>query len=218
MKKLILALCLLALLVAGSAAAAEPDEEYVISPRDHIKISVMFHEDLSGTYVPLSDYSFEYPLLGTVYAPGKTIKQFTAEMKERLSEYIIDPKLTINISSMGGTKVYVFGIVPKQGAFYLNERTHNVVDALAAAGGFGRKTAKKSIYLIRKGNERNIQKLNINQFLTNGDVSQNPILYEGDCLYLTSNHKLDLGTILGLVTRAIAAWNDIDDIGHHHNN
>lgn len=212
MKKLITALCLGALLTAGSAYAAEPDETYVISPRDHIKISVMFHDDLSGTYVPLSDSTFEYPLIGTVNAPGKTVLQLTEEMKQRLSEYIIDPKITINITSMGGTKVYVFGQAPKQGAFYLNERTHNVVDALAAAGGFGSKTAKKRIMLIRKGDERNIQELNINKFLKEGDVSQNPSLREGDCLYLTSNHKLSFAEIFTLITRSIAAWDDLDEI------
>lgn len=212
MKKLITALCLGALLTAGTAYAAEPDETYVISPRDSIKISVMFHDDLSGTYVPLSDSTFEYPLIGTVSAPGKTVRQLTEELKQRLSEYIIDPKITINITSMGGTKVYVFGQAPKQGAFYLNERTHNVVDALAAAGGFGNKTAKKRIMLIRKGDEQNIQELNINKFLKEGDVSQNPSLREGDCLYLTSNHKLSFAEIFTLISRTITAWDDLDEI------
>ena len=90
MKKILIALCLGALLTGGSALAAEPDDEYVISSRDHIKISVMFHDDLSGTYVPLSDNTFEYPLIGTVSAPGKTLLQLTEELKQRLSEYIIE--------------------------------------------------------------------------------------------------------------------------------
>lgn len=212
MKKLIMALCLSILLTAGSAVAAELGEEYVISSRDHIKISVMFHDDLSGTYVPLSDNSFEYPLLGTIYAPGKTVKQLTEEMKERLSEYIIDPKVTINITSMGGTKVYVFGQAPKQGAFYLNERTHNVVDALAAAGGFGFKTSKKRIFLIREGQKDTMRQIDMKAYLQKGDLSQNVELQEGDVLYLTSNKKLALDSIFRLVTGSLSAWNDVDEI------
>lgn len=214
MKKIVAALALTAVLTCNSLASAAKNEDdvYVISPRDSIKITVMFHEDLSGTYVPLSDYTFQYPLIGTVTAPGKTIQQLTEELQQRLSEYIIDPKIRINITSMGGTRVFVFGQIPHQGAFNLNERTHNVLDALAAAGGFGNKTAKKRIILIRKGDEQNIQELNINKFLKNGDVTQNPSLHEGDCLYLTSNHKLSFAEIFTLITRGIAAWDDIDEI------
>lgn len=212
MKKILIALCLGALLTGGSALAAEPDDEYVISSRDHIKISVMFHDDLSGTYVPLSDNTFEYPLIGTVSAPGKTLLQLTEELKQRLSEYIIDPKITINITAMGGTKVYVFGQAPKQGAFYLNERTHNVVDALAAAGGFGFKTSKKRIFLIRDGQKDTMRQIDMRAYLQKGDLSQNVELQEGDVLYLTSNKKLAFDSIFRLVTSTLSAWNDVDEI------
>ena len=213
MKKIIAALALGATLACSTAAvAAEAGKEYVISPRDSIKISVMFHEDLNGTYVPLSDSTFEYPLIGTVSAPGKTIHELTEEMKQRLSEYIIDPKVTINITSMGGTKVYVFGQAPKQGAFYLNERTHNVVDALAAAGGFGNKTSKKRIFLIRGGQQDTMRQIDMKAYLQKGDLSQNVVLQEGDVLYLTSNHKLTFANIFGLVTSSLGAWNDVDEI------
>ena len=213
MKKIITALALGAALACSTAAmAAEAGKEYVISPRDSIKISVMFHEDLSGTYVPLSDSTFEYPLIGTVSAPGKTIHELTEEMKQRLSEYIIDPKVTINITAMGGTKVYVFGQAPKQGAFYLNERTHNVVDALAAAGGFGNKTSKKRIFLIRDGKQETMRQIDMKSYLQKGDLSQNVELQEGDVLYLTSNKKLTFANIFGLVTSSLGAWNDVDEI------
>ena len=213
MKKIIAALALGATLAYSTAAmAAEADKEYVISPRDSIKISVMFHDDLTGTYVPLSDSTFEYPLIGTVSAPGKTIHELTEEMKQRLSEYIIDPKVTINITAMGGTKVYVFGQAPKQGAFYLNERTHNVVDALAAAGGFGNKTSKKRIFLIRDGKQETMRQIDMKAYLQKGDLSQNVVLQEGDVLYLTSNHKLTFANIFGLVTGSLGAWNDVDEI------
>lgn len=214
MKKLILALCLVALLTAGSAAAAEPSGTYVISPRDSIKISVMFHDDLSGTYVPLSDNTFEYPLLGTIRAPGKTVQQFTEEMKQRLSEYIIDPKVTINIAAMGGVRVYVFGQSPKQGAFQLSDRTHNVVDALAAAGGFGYKTSKKRIFLLRDGQKETMKQIDMKAYLQKGDLSQNVELQEGDVLYLTSNKKLSVDSIFSFITGAIATWNNVDEISN----
>lgn len=214
MKRKLAALALLAAITCSNhAMAAEEGKTYVISPRDHIKISVMFHEDLSGTYVPLSDSTFEYPLIGTVSAPGKTVLQLTDELKQRLSEYIIDPKITVNITTMGGTRVYVFGQVPHQGAFYLNERTHNVVDALAAAGGFGNKTSKKRIFLIRGGQQETMRQIDMKAYLQKGDLSQNIELQEGDVLYMTSNHKFTFANIFSLASSALGAWNDADEIG-----
>ena len=212
MKKLITALALTAALTCTAPASAAENDRYVISPRDSIKITVMDHSDLSGTYVPLSDNTFEYPLIGTVNAPGKTVLQLTEELKQRLAEYIIDPQITINIAAMGGVRVYVFGQAPKQGAFQLSVWNHNVVDALAAAEGFGYKTSKKRIVLIRGGQKETMRQIDMKAFLKKGDLSQNIELKEGDVLYLTSNKKLSFESIFGIITRTIAAWDDLDEI------
>ena len=214
MKKVISALCLTAALVCTVPASAAESDRYVISPRDSIKITVMDHGDLSGTYVPLSDNTFEYPLIGTINAPGKTVLQLTEELKQRLSDFIIDPKITINITAMGGTRVYVFGQSPRQGAFELTNRNHHVIDALAAAGGFGSKTSKKRIYLLRGGRKETMQQINMKAYLQKGDLSQNIELQEGDVLYLTSNKKLSFDSIFSLITSSIATWNNIDEISN----
>lgn len=214
MRKIIAALVLTAVLSFTSLASAAEDDRYVISPRDSIKISVMFHDDLSGTYTPLSDNTFEYPLIGTINAPGKTVLQLKEELRQRLSEYIIDPIITINIAAMGGIRVYVFGQSPRQGAFELSDRNHHVIDALAAAGGFGNKTSKKRIFLLRGRQKETLRQIDMKAFLQKGDLSQNIALQEGDVLYLTSNKKLSFDTIFGLITNSISTWNNLDEISN----
>ena len=167
-------------------------EEYNMHAGDHVQILVMGHEDLSSTYVARTDGKFEYPLIGTVDVTGKTVEGLTEELKERLAEYIVNPLITINIAKMGSTRVFVLGEVRDAGLHELT-KSHRVLDAIGAANGFTGKAAKKKVYLIRNGKEDNIQFLNFNAFLKKGDVSQNPVLQEGDCLYLTSNHKINFG-------------------------
>ena len=61
------------------------------------------------------------------------------------------------------------------------------------AEGFTEKAAKKKIFLIRKGAEKPVL-VNINNFLKK--IRPEPkltFLNEGDCLYLTSNGKIDIG-------------------------
>jgi len=215
MKKYLLAAVLgLALTFCGAAAA----EEYIMTPGDQLQIYVLGHEDLStrrntsdttsSYYVVRPDGKLDFPLIGTIDTTGKTIPEFTQELKEKLSEYIIDPNITINVAKLGTTRVFVLGEVKKQGMFELT-KSHRVLDALGAAGGFTQKAAKKSVYLIRnaemgKGEGvSNVQKLNVNAYLHKGDLSQNLVLNEGDCLFLTSNHKMSLNEIALFAYRVV---------------
>ena len=56
-----------------------------------------------------------------------------------------------------------------------------------------------NIFLIRDGKAETIQKINLNAYLTKGDMSQNLVLQEGDCLYLTGNKKIN-------ITKDILPW------------
>ena len=85
------------------------------------------------------------------------------------------------------------------------------MDALGAAGGFTQKAAKKDIYLVRNAGkpEENVQKLNILNYMKKGDMSQNLVLQEGDCLYLTSNRKLTLMDIARFANSVIDSIYDV---------
>ena len=171
MKKLITALCLGAILTASTVEAAV--EDYTFNPGAQLQIYVMGHGDISSptdnsdsSYVVRPDGKLDFPLIGTIQAKGKTVDEFKQELRNRLSEYIIEPKITINVTHWGSTRVFVLGQISKQGVFSLS-RSHRVLDALSAAGGFTGKTAKKRIFLIRNGQEENIQELNFHRFLKN---------------------------------------------------
>jgi len=48
-------------------------------------------------------------MVGAVKADGLTVDEFTAELQQGLSRYIINPDITVNVSKLGGVRVYVFG-------------------------------------------------------------------------------------------------------------
>ena len=211
MKKLIAALSLGAVLTCSGIAGAE--EAYMLTPGDQLQILVTGHADISSpdsnrnsSYIVRPDGRFEFPLIGVVETRGKTVSVLEQELEKRLSEFIIDPDITINITTMGTTRVFVLGEVKRAGMFELT-KNHRVLDALGAAGGFTEKAAKKRVYLIRNGREDTVQQINMNKFLTKGDVSQNVVLQEGDCLYLTSNHKVSfLNDILLAAQRIMSGY------------
>lgn len=213
MKKYLLAAVLgLTLTFCGAAAA----EEYIMTPGDKLQIYVLGHPDLSSTrassdsaYTVRPDGKLNFPLVGEIDTNGLTVFEFTNLLTKELSEYIINPQVTVNVSVLGTTRVYVLGEVSRQGMHELT-KSHRVLDALGAAGGFTQKSAKKSLYLIRNRGtaEENVQKLNILNYFKKGDMSQNMVLQEGDCLFLTSNHKLTLGNIVSFIGSVFDTWDD----------
>lgn len=217
MKKTIAALLLGAALTFSNVATAG---EYIMTPGDQLQIYVLGHPDISSTrantdsaYTVRPDGKLNFPLVGEIDINGLTVYEFTQLLTKELSEYIINPKITVNVAKLGTTRVFVMGEVSKQGMHELT-KSHRVLDALGAAGGFTQKAAKKNIYLVRNVGtpEENVQKINILNYMKKGDVSQNVVLQEGDCLYLTSNHKVTLMDIALFASRAIDSWYDIDRI------
>jgi len=213
MKKYLLAAVLgLALTFCGAAAA----EEYIMTPGDQLQIYVLGHPDLSSTrsssdsaYTVRPDGKLNFPLVGEIDVNGLTVFEFTNLLTKELSEYIINPKITVNVAKLGTTRVFVLGEVKNQGMHELT-KSHRVLDALGAAGGFTEKSAKKSIFLVRNGVREadRVQKLNILNYMKKGDTSQNLVLHEGDCLFLTSNHKLTLMDVLLAASRVTDVWTD----------
>lgn len=216
MKQYVLAAMLGALLTCSSLTAAAPSNDYIMTPGDTLQIYVLGHPDLSSTrassdsaYTVRPDGKVNFPLVGEIDTKGLTIFEFTQLLTNELSEYIVNPQITVNVAKLGTTRVYVLGEVRNQGMHEL-VKSHRVLDALGAAGGFTQKTAKKDIYLIRNRGtaEENVQKLNILNYMKKGDMSQNIVLQEGDCLFLTSNHKFTLANIVSVVGKVFDAWDD----------
>ena len=194
MKKTILALTL-ALSLQGLAAASAADNDYIMCPGDQLQVVVYRHTDISSPlnstpYIVRPDGKVTFPLIGDIDVTGKTVTEFTRQLEASLAEYLVRPQVSVNILKLGTTRVYVIGEVKKPGLYEL-EKSHRVLDALVKAEVFTEKAAKKKIFLIRKGAEEPVL-VNINNFLKKSDQSQNYVLNEGDCLYLTSNGKINI--------------------------
>ena len=194
MKKTILTL-ILALSLQGLAAASAADNDYIMCPGDQLQVVVYRHTDISSPlnstpYIVRPDGKVTFPLIGDIDVTGKTVTEFTRQLEASLAEYLVRPQVSVNILKLGTTRVYVLGEVKKPGLYEL-EKSHRVLDALGKAEGFTEKAAKKKIFLIRKGAEEPVL-VNINNFLKKSDQSQNYVLNEGDCLYLTSNGKINI--------------------------
>lgn len=216
LKKSILALAAVTALWTGTACA----EEYYMRPGDELNIVVTQQQDLGNSstnqspFVVRPDGNVSFPLVGEIHAEGMTVSQFTDVLQQGLARYIVDPDVSVNISKLGRVRVYVFGEVKKPGAVEL-EKGHTVIDAIGAAQGFTRDTAKKKIFLIHQDQPKSLIPINLNNMLKTGDMSQNVTLREGDILYLTKNHRIDfardIAPIFSSIYMITEAKNNLDN-------
>ena len=179
-----------------SASVISSDKEYRLRQGDELNIQVVQQAEL-GTrngndivYTVRPDGYVSFPMVGAVKADGLTVDEFTAELQQGLSRYIINPDITVNVSKLGGVRIYVFGEINKPGAYTLT-KSSTVIDAIGAAGSFNWDTAKKKIYLIHQDNPEKPIPINLNRILQPGDMSENYIMREGDILYLTKNSRIN---------------------------
>ena len=194
-------LVVLGLLCHVSMASAAEADNYIMNGGDVLNIQVFGNPDLSSPkdgggdvnpYIVRPDGIFSMPLIGDIYVKGKTTFAATNEIVEKLSEYLLEPMVTINVVKAGTTRGYVLGEVKRQGLYEL-PKSHKLVDALGVAAGFTEYSNKKSVFVVRNGERNALLKVNVNKLLKSKHEGDNIVLNDGDCVYLTSNNKVDFG-------------------------
>jgi polysaccharide export outer membrane protein len=122
---------------AEPATSAAPDsaKRYVIGPLDVLYIRVWGNQNLSGPVDVRPDGMISMHLIGEIKADGLTPEQLTNTITQRLTDFLNNPDVNIQVAKVNSKKYYIYGGVYRAGPFPLVDRT-TVMDALSNAGGF----------------------------------------------------------------------------------
>jgi polysaccharide export outer membrane protein len=116
-------------------AAGQPYKAaYVIGPEDIINVTVYGHADLSMQVAIPADGTFAYPLLNRVKAAGLTTQQLEAQLTKALSEFIVNPQVSVTVTQYVSQQVYVVGEVQSPGPQSLKHAS-TLLEILVQAGG-----------------------------------------------------------------------------------
>ena len=189
---------------------AQPVPKYSMRSGDQLEIIVYGHDDIStssqtgasgmvasnynasgrNVYVVRPDGKLDFPLIGEVDVDGKSVTQVREELTVRLTEYIKNPRVSVNISKWGTTRVYVLGEVKTPGLYEL-DKSRRVLDAIGKAGAYTKDAAKRNVFLIHQNHQGKPIKIDLLKMLKEGDMTQNYELREGDVVYLNDNGRID---------------------------
>ena len=178
----------------GTKAAVPAD--YHLGAGDVLTVGVWGREELQAKELVIKpDGKVAFPLVGEVQAAGATTEELTGTLTTGLSEYLKDPKVTVNVFKFHTTRVYVLGMVAKPGLYEL-EKQHNLLDAIGMAGSYTKEAAKKKVIIIRKDQTGDPIKVNLMNIWEKGDMTQNYALGDGDVVYLSDNGQINIQSIL----------------------
>ncbi len=194
MKRMIIMLVVVLFSVTIVSTNIAKAEEYHLGAGDVLTIGVWGYEDLQlKDVVVRPDGNIAFPIVGEIKVTGSSVAELTNVLTRSLADYVINPKVTVNIYKFHSTRVYVLGEVVKPGMYEI-EKEHKILDAIGVAGGYTKNAAKKKVLLLRKDDREKPITVNLLNLLNNGDMSQNYTLGEGDVVYLTDSGKLNFAT------------------------
>lgn len=155
------------------------NQNYKIGVGDLLQIEVYDEADLTKEVRVLTDGYISFPLLGNVYALGRTILQLEQDITKSLKEkYLVNPQVTVFVKEF--SNIYVFGEVKKPGSFPLFGRM-TVFEAVTLAGGFTEVANPSKVKVIRQENGTEVVfELDVDKITKKGDSSQDMELQAND--------------------------------------
>jgi len=192
-----LAVFLLSVLLAGcassgySTAGAPPDgdpvvDAYRIGVDDVVQVSVWGSPDLGVTAPVRPDGMISVPLLGDVKAGGRTPSEVSADIQQRLGEYVKSPQVAVILTELRSheylSRVRVTGAV-RQPVSIPYRQGMTVLDAVLAAGGVTEFAAPNRSSLYRRNGDGTASyQVNLQEILNNGDLTTNFDVAPGDVI------------------------------------
>jgi polysaccharide export outer membrane protein len=138
-------------LPANAPDAAPRGDEYVINTGDIINIRVFEQDAISSRLKVRADGKVALPFLGDTEVRGKRPSDVARELEVKLKEYIVSPRVTVNVDEFQPITVSVLGEVTHPGTYPVDAASPGVMQALAGAGGFTEYADHDKIFVVRRG-------------------------------------------------------------------
>ncbi|AMY00684.1 polysaccharide biosynthesis/export family protein [Mesorhizobium ciceri] len=180
--------------------------EQPLSPNDVLEVDVFQVDNLNRTVQVDAGGQISLPLIGTVMAAGKTVRQLEKEIEAAYSaNYLQSPDVTIFIKESIGQRITVDGEVNKAGIYPVSSNA-SLIDAVALAGGFNTIGDAGKVFVYRNIGQNTLV-ANYNVENIRAGKSRNPRIYGGDkVVVFPSKSKIALNNLkdaLGVASTAV---------------
>ena len=150
-----------------------------------LNIEVWKDAALSRLVTVLPDGKISFPLIGELTAGDRTVAELKKEIEGKISRFVPDSPLTVEVRQMNSLHIYVLGRVNAPGRFVLSSNV-TVLQALAIAGGpntFANR-GQIRIFLEKKGNTKMSPVFDYDAVTAGRNLDTNVLLERGDVVHV----------------------------------
>ncbi|MFZ3193231.1 MAG: polysaccharide biosynthesis/export family protein [Moraxellaceae bacterium] len=168
---------------------------YQLHAGDVLHINLWAHPEITPPSTGLSNNigfaidqagNITFPLVGTVRAQGKSLDQFSQDLRRRLATYLRNPDVQVKVLAYNGRKIFIDGEVRNAGQFAITDQPQTLYSALTSAGGALPTADINNISLTRQGRHYHLGLLTLKQ---QGYSPSQLYLQEGDSLHVYSKES-----------------------------
>lgn len=179
--------------------------EQPLSPNDVLEVNVFQVDNLNRTVQVDSGGQISLPLIGTITAAGKTVRQLEQEIETAYgAKYLQSPDITIFVKESVGQRVTVDGEVNRAGIFPVSSNS-SLLDAIALAGNFSPVGDASKVFVYRNIGQNTLV-ANYNVEAIRAGKLRNPRIYGGDKIVVfPSKSKIAMSNLkdaLGIASSA----------------
>lgn len=179
---------------------------YKLGPGDLIYMKITNVSGFEANVRIIPDGTLILPRIGAVYVWGLSLKEAQEKITKEYTKIINRPLVYLNLISSRPIKVSIFGQVQRPGIYSLTTNENSklinsdggepvpisssgwptLIDAIQKAGGINNMADLKNIKIKRKLNGTDYISFSTNYWeaLINGSIVDNPLIYDGDNIYV----------------------------------
>lgn len=171
---------------SASEAAVDPDV-YKIGPGENIFISISGIEETNfNLFVNIESYLF-IPKVGGINLRGLTLTKAKEKIKATIEKYYRNVEIFVSIANLKKIKVFLVGDVQRPASIIVESNT-KLFDLLLDTVSFNKTSSFRDIQV--KNVDGEVRHYDFLKFLRYGDKKQNPLLNDGDVIFVDMVDKV----------------------------
>lgn len=175
---------LISVLAKDNEVAKPFNQNYYSTDMSQLSTMPTRNTTTDPTYLVDSNGNIDFPVLGTLSTKNFTVEQFKAELKEKITKYIVNPTINIKTTNF---KVTVLGEVGRTGILSIPDGQPTTIwNVIGMAGDLTIYGQRTNVLVIR-----NVDGVTSKQYidLTNAELFNSPYYYvkQNDVIYVTPN-------------------------------
>jgi len=171
-----------------------------LGPEDVITVDVFDQPSYSRANITVPPSGrVNYPVIGQVMVAGRAIEEIEKEITERLSEYIREPKVTVQLVHVHSMKYMVVGDVATPGIYEMTRRM-TVNEALAKAGDVNHYGDIKNVNVLRLQPNGQTAPIPVNIHNVRRGKAQDVFLIPGDTIIVPGNKFKTIDKVMSVAT------------------